>query len=143
MKSPRYAKVIAVAVILFTVLGLSSTMVYAKVSTPITISFTSNPSTKMNEANTYHLNVSWKNQARTNYKGIFLFTVTSKGHSMSARDMVLSFNGVKVTPKLVDGGLRFQLPSQVLKCGSHGVVSVDVVYNCVGKFEWDIGVIQG
>jgi hypothetical protein len=142
MISSLKSKVVILALLFSSLIGISAVLVQAKVNPPITISYILNPPKQLNLANIYNMTIGWHNLAYVNYKGSFLFTVSGKNLPLSVEDIVMVYNGINITPTLDKEELQFLLPNQVFKNGGSGTVSVEVTYMKVGKFDWIIGVIQ-
>ena len=123
--------------------SLAGADVYGRLSRsrPIQIDFEEKPLKKIDQGDTYVLRVSWKNMDRRgSYEGSFVFT--SKGKEIRADCITFTFEGSMVTPEESANTLRFTLPRQAFLPGSFGVIVVEIVYNRIGTYAWEIGVAQ-
>ncbi|MEJ2272305.1 MAG: hypothetical protein P8X91_07480 [Candidatus Bathyarchaeota archaeon] len=139
MKNKRVAGLVLMLIVIF----LLSMVVYAKKirQRPISISFASRPARRMTNAETYVLELSWRNNDQVNsYECYFIFTLNiHKNFQIESEDLKFSFESVVIHPKVGADSLLYILPIQTLNAAETGTIIVDVTYNRPGKFHWNLG----
>lgn len=110
-------------------------------SKPIQIDFEQKPLKRIDQWNVYTLRMFWKNlDQQRSYEGSFVFI--SKSNGIRADYVTFAFEGNTLTPAESKNTLTFTLPTATFPPAASGVVIVEIVYNMVGTYMWEIGVAQ-
>jgi hypothetical protein len=141
-KPPHHFSTVILTLVLL--IGATITFTQAKPSKPLDVSIVSPvPSNAISLIDVCHIKVQWVNsEPRNSYKGSFVFTVTCKNIKLNSADVTFTFKGVTITAQESHGVLLFYLPQQTFRAGKSGTISVDVVYNKPGRYNWEIGIAQ-
>jgi hypothetical protein len=147
MRISRFqCKAVLIAVVLTMLICAATAIVYAKYkgNEPLSIAFSSPfPLSATSQIETCHAKVTWTNiDIVRSYDGSFLFTVEGKKFKIISADVTFTFKGAIVNPETSGNSLLFYLPQQTFLAGKSGTISVDVVYNKPGIYNWEIGIAQ-
>jgi hypothetical protein len=110
---------------------------------PILISLSNRLPDRVIRGQEYEIHVTWTNtNQKKTYDGFLQLSITSNQRTIGSSDIILTFNGVEITPKVVGKSLQFQLPKQTFDQSASGILSVEIQHNTLGAFSWTIGIIK-
>jgi hypothetical protein len=136
-------KILVVTLAAVICVSLASVFAYCSQPKPIIVYFASPFPTEVMIQTEYSLKVSWQNTNKKNaYDGYFLFVVKGKGFKIAGANVKFTFAGSVITPQQSDDLLYFHLPRQKFPAGKTGTISVGIVYNRAGMYNWQIGIAQ-
>jgi hypothetical protein len=135
----------AVVILVLTLLVSSvAAIVYAEPSTPIIIFFAPPfPPQTISQIEVYRVRVFWWNwNPSRSYDGRFLFIAKAKSFNITSNDIKLTFGGSAISPQKSGASLLYYLPKQTFVAGKTGTISVEITYNRVRTYNWQIGIVQ-
>lgn len=109
----------------------------------ITISFSNVPPKSISQYQSYHMDIIWKNpDQKKSCEGCFLFTVKNGGSSIDNAAITFVYKGVTIQPKSQCNSLQYLLPREAFAPSKTGSISVEVLYNKIGTYNWQVGIIK-
>lgn len=144
--SRQQSKILLIAIVLTLLICMATVTVNAKYkgNKPLSVAFSSPfPSSAKSQIETCQATVTWTNMdPMQSFNGAFLFTVDGKNFKITSADVTFTYEGAIVSPVASGASLLFYLPQQTFNGGESGTISVYVVYNKPGIYNWNIGIIQ-